>query len=249
MPREADWVWILSRGPIRAADPITTLLVEGRRASWPLGVKADTLRGWDGYELNLFGCAVAPTEEPGWPQWVLSVGDKDVAIQIWRLRAHLPNAAAFAELRWPADVGVWPAAVGVSKRIHLAAGWEGLTPAEQDRAVTGAAGAMRAIHGLVSQRGKKAGDGQLWPGGPEEFLEDLWAAVERHTASTGRRRPKITGTRGESFRAMMQRRPAERTLRDWLGKVGLRPRDVESGKVTRANYSQFVAEQRPYSGR
>ena len=216
---------------------------------WAMDVKTASLACWNGYELDLVGCTVPLTEEPVWPQWVASVDGKKVAIQIWRLRAHRPNAAAFAELRWPAVDGLCPPVVGVSKTIHLAAGWEGLTPAEQDGAAASATRAMRAIHGLISQRGKKRGDGQLWPAGPEEFLEDLWAAVERYTASTGRRRPKITGTRGESFRTMMQRRPAERTLRDWLGKVGLRPRDVESGKVTRANYSQFVAEQRPYSGR
>jgi len=108
--------------------------------------------------------------------------------------------------------------------------------------------AMRFIGGLkLVTRGRKTGDGATWPAGVEHFLDDLWTTLEKRQKSTG----KLWGhdILSRDFRTSMEGHPSERTLRDWLRDAGLRVQDVESGKVNRENYSQFVAERGPYTGR
>jgi len=101
--------------------------------------------------------------------------------------------------------------------------------------------AMRVITGLkISTRGKRPGDGSTWAGEVPHFLDDLWTTLEILTAASNTRFGHDPTSR--LFRSQMREHPSERTLRDWLGKAGLRPRDIKSGKISRANYPQFVAK-------
>jgi hypothetical protein len=101
--------------------------------------------------------------------------------------------------------------------------------------------ALRVAFALeVSTRGKKQGDGATWAGGNVDFLDDLWTTLETLVKETGR--PFGHDPASRLFRSKMREHPGERVLRTWLGNNGLRPKDVKAGKVTRANYVQFVAK-------
>ncbi len=173
------------------------------------------------------------TPAAGAPWYRFEGRGSPVTVEIHRFRAYLPDAHAFAQIQWPTEVGV-------SKRIHLVEGWESLSRAEQDSAALGAAGAMRAIEGLLSRQGKQTGDGATWPGGLPDFLDDLWTTLEKRQTSTGK--PWGHDPTERAFRFDMRNTAAPRTVRTWLTKAKLRPKDIKSGAVNRANYRQFVAE-------
>jgi hypothetical protein len=92
----------------------------------------------------------------------------------------------------------------------------------------------------VSTQGKKKGDGATWAGGRDDFLDDLWTTLEKLTAATGRRYDHDPVSR--QFLSKMREHPSDKTVRKWLKKVGLRPQDIKAGRVTRANYVEFVSK-------
>jgi hypothetical protein len=194
MPDDAQWIRIRSTGPIRKSDPTTVLTVDRAQGRATISYDSKALRAWDGYCLNLFGCAVIAQHEPPWPQWGEVFSEDEGAVQIWRLRAYRPDAYAFAEIRWPTEVGV-------SKRIHVVAGWELLKPKEQDRAVLGAAGGMRAIEEILRHPGGRPDGGEF----PDE--RTFRARVE----------PVVRDLRAKRGRA---------TLEDVATKIGREPRDL-----------------------
>lgn len=102
--------------------------------------------------------------------------------------------------------------------------------------------ALRVAVGLkISRRGKHRGDGATWAGGRSDFLDDLWTTLETLTRESGT--PYGHDPASRRFRSRMRESSSARTMRDWLReKAKVRPRDVKSGAVTRANYSQFVAK-------
>lgn len=231
---------IYTETPIRESDPITVMRLNGHSTMLPshLNVHREALRGWNGYTLSLHGVVVlGPPLRPhdDWPCWRLEIGPSDnrelVTIQIHRARAAKTPTAAQAVIEW---------SPGKQLRTLIEIHGDKWTPGHLDAAGRG----LKLLRGMTLQ-GKKEGDGATWPGGVPEFLEDLWDTIDRYQRATGNRWPKIIGERGKTFRVMMKGHPSERTLRDWLLEAELRPKDIESGKVTQANYSQFVAEKAP----
>jgi hypothetical protein len=95
----------------------------------------------------------------------------------------------------------------------------------------------------AAKRGRKKGDGAIWPGGAPDFLDDLWTTLEEHQKSTGKVWRIDIRTRG--FRMSMRGKPSERQLYKFLALAKIRRSDVEGGRVTRSNYGQFIAEQGP----
>lgn len=112
------------------------------------------------------------------------------------------------------------------------------SPDDQRRAADAQAALIRFCERLGSQ-GKRKGDGATWAGGLPHFLDDLWTALEKLTTETST--PYGHDPTSKQFRSKMREWPfSEWTMRDWLRNAGLRPKDITSGRVTRANYSQFV---------
>lgn len=90
----------------------------------------------------------------------------------------------------------------------------------------------------LSSRGRQSGDGALWPGGDDDFLDDLWTTLETLTRESGT--PYGHDPTSKLFRTRMREGPSDSPLRRMLRRVGLRPSDLKSGRVTRANFRQFA---------
>jgi hypothetical protein len=224
-PRD-PWVWITTERPL-SPDHTRARIDDGGAARW-ISLTEDGVKAWNGYSFNLIGIRWEATPEF---LGLLQNWEDDLLLDVRYMRAQWQQSALYAE---------YVASEREGEDLRVGGFLLDYSSQEQDRAL---AGLKLLKDSPVSGRGKKLGDGQTWPGGLDEFLTDLWDTIDRYTEGTGRPWLKITGEVGGKFRTMMKGHPAERTLRDWLKAAGLRPQDVESGKVTRANYSQFVAEQ------
>jgi hypothetical protein len=94
---------------------------------------------------------------------------------------------------------------------------------------------------LIRGGGKKQGDGATWAGGTPDFLDDLWTTLETLIRATGT--PYGHDPTSRQFRSKMREAtPAANTVRTWLGKVGLLPKHIKGGIVTRANYREFIGK-------
>jgi hypothetical protein len=113
------------------------------------------------------------------------------------------------------------------------------TPDDHRRAAD-ALTALERFTERIAVRGKHRGDGATWAGGDPDFLDDLWTTLEMRTAATGTSFGHDPASR--LFRTNMREHPGERVLRTWLTRNKLRVTDIKAGKVTRANYVQFVAK-------
>lgn len=151
---------------------------------------------------------------------------------------HRAAPRVFAELRWHPALGF---------RAYIG----GLQPSDNVEADARRAARVFEyfddLQAAIRQRGKKEGDGTTWPGGIDDFLDDLWTTLEKRQESTGK--PWGHDPTERAFRLEMRNTTSDRTVRDWLKDAGLRPQHIKSGAVTRANYPQFVSKQGPYHGR
>lgn len=220
---------LLRRGPLRSTMELDEAIA----------------RAWDGYSLEVFALLV-PDGLPGAEGrllWTMNWRDEGLTpsralpVRQW---ARFGDAPIRAELLWlPAD----------KPRQTISGDVQNASDSDLRRARAGVrllqlTSLLDTVGGVLNRGGgRKKGDGATWRGGIPDFLEDLWDTIDRYRDKTGRSLPVITGKSGTTFRTMMREHPSERTLRDWLADASLRPQDIEQGKVTRANYSQFVAEQ------
>lgn len=237
-------VWINTDGPIPSTGPVlffTTIRSPEDAAGvvrpdvFPRG-PIDRFRG---YSLELYGIPIKGDHpNPSPRQWRLQYESETwssthtIAMYRERIRHGTSNLTAEGLMlpagdRWHYRAGIF--------------GW-GLPYTTSD--------VQKAHHGLAllgllseveaSRRGKHIGDGATWPGGVPDFLDDLWATLEKRQKSTST--PWGHNPTSREFRAAMRNTAAPRTMSDWLVKAGLRPQDIKSGAVTRSNYPQFVAK-------
>jgi len=215
---------------------------------------------WDeacrGYRFDVFGRALKPTDDrsayPLAVRWALTIA-QDPAQPAWN-----PESGGTVLVNGQFDVAAYCARAyhpssPIFARVEWRPGWKHaercpVDPTDDGRAHdrTAAVRGLKLLERLrgvpaITMQGKKPGDGALWTGLPD-FLDDLWSTIERHRKATGRRFPLITGKRGNTFRKMMRGGPGERTLGEWLGRAGLRPQEIEAGKITRENYARLFAE-------
>lgn len=252
MPPGVRWAFIFTPDPIDARQPITpTALVAGSPAHIEAlgiptrgggaqdlaeidGYAGQDIAGLDGYKIEFFGRLLNSLPANGGPAWtlVLDDGSPQIVVELWQMRALIPGASCFAESTWnPVN--------GQHHSIHFTG------DAWPDTDVIAAKRGLEWPREFkkMSRRGKNVGDGATWPGGIEEFLDDLWTTLEKRQKSTGKPWGHDPTTR--PFRLDMRNLAAPRTVSGWLAKAGLRPQDIKSGAVTRSNYSQFVVKRRP----
>lgn len=218
--------------PAGAIPIVVTLNVEGGRAI-----------GWA--SMLLAERPLTITGASGWPAgWLTLVGALVDAIPADRDRPYFGVGGPFLEgylgtilihdgrgqvsVKWPVGpVGSLSTDIKLSSVV-----WT-------DTDIRAATRAARWLESLPRQgRGRRPGSGSLWPGGDDDFLDDLWTTLETLT--------KATGTQfghdpvSKLFRSKMREQPAGRTMRTRLADVGLQADAIKSGRVTRANYRQFV---------
>jgi hypothetical protein len=245
MDPAAPWVWAstaryeLAGNGFISGQLVVPSHIVGRTGLYPFWFVTPYV--WDknyrNYTFEVFGRQIKSPEEaqqcPSEAVWRMTAKAGTLELAVWQAFAIHKSATVYGCADWRPG---WE---------EIGYGYGGVTPGEKNDTSFADHG-LRLLRNIpTDRRGRKKGDGRTWPGGEEDFLDDLWSTVERHATITGRRWPEITGKRGNAFRTMMRGCPSERTLRDWLSDAGLRPRDIEAGKVTRANYSQFVAERQP----
>jgi hypothetical protein len=146
-------------------------------------------------------------------------------------RIRYRGSDVYAERRWHPKAGNWDQIGGLERSK---------VPADVDRAHRSFS-IMDRLDSLRSGRGRKSGDGITWSGGTAHFLDDLWTTLEKLTQETGTRYGHNPVS--QKFRSKMQQAtPSANTIRKWLKDVGLLPKHVTSGQVTRANYLEFVGK-------
>jgi hypothetical protein len=152
-----------------------------------------------------------------------------VSIAVFIARVHHVESNVFAERRWHPFLGRRSAIGGLEKPHN-------------EKEIRRASKDFRLFNqpNFSAKGGRRAGDGATWAGGLEDFLLDLWMTLETLTRESGT--PYGHDPTSRPFRTKMREHPGDRTIRDWLRKAGLRPGDIKSGAVTRANYPQFVAK-------
>jgi hypothetical protein len=172
-------------------------------------------------------------QERGRFMWRLPRRDEDVADPDG---PHYRESALWARLEWPnggRNTGYW-ALSGVP--------FTGSRPPQH--VVEETLRALRTACDILAagppSRGRHEGAGALWPGGLDDFLNDLWTTLEMLTGAAGT--PFGHDPAAKRFRDAMRERPGETVLRQWMRKAGIKCQEVKAGKVTRANYAQFVTK-------
>ncbi len=188
---------------------------------------------WEGYRFDLFGLRVPNKVAAGTAPTFLLRNDHTggilTCVQLWQQRARYQHSRLYAEVLW--RPGFDEAEPGIRG---------GNPPYRDEERQHAERGIVLLRHlPIVSQRGKKRGDGATWPGGLPDFLDDLWTTLEKRQESTGTSWGHDPTSR--AFRLDMRNIAAPRTVSAWLAKAGLRPQDIKSGTATRSNYRQFVA--------
>src|SRR5215204_73659 len=101
-----ELVGLRSDGAIQASSPTTVLMHCGADGWAPMPpMSTAELVHFDGFAFALFAIEVPqPTTPPPWPGWRLTLGTRDVTLQIQWLGAWSPDGHARAELHWDDDV-------------------------------------------------------------------------------------------------------------------------------------------------
>jgi len=233
-------VTVISDGAVNCDAKTPRLLLQTAYGSVWRPSSAKILRPLQGFEFFAIGYEVPTAFDEPSQLWDFEAREcqgikyPPLTLRVLRMSVTWPDAPICIERQWFADHQV----VDLPQVVR-----GGATPADYHRLADAYQALISFTENISRGRGKKSGDGALWPGGVPEFLDDLWDTIDRYTKRTGRPWVKLTGKGGDSFRSMMKRHPSSRSLSTYLAKAHLRAQDIESGKVTRANYRQFVAEQ------
>ncbi len=241
MPPDAPWIWATTaRHELGGEGMITGQLVApahiiGRGGLIPFwfATPYPWNKDYRGYRFELFA-----RQCPREAIWRMRIEDDPaldgpgvLELAVWRARVIHHESPVIGRADWRPG---WPRV----KHSH-----DGIDPTVNNDT-------RRADDGLkllrdipLSHRGKREGDGQLWPGGVPDFLDDLWSTIEKWQAQTGKRWGFKVASR--EFRHGMREHPSRGAMYAWLGKAELRPQDIESGQVTRANYAEFVGRRAP----
>ncbi len=244
LPPDAPWRRIRSDGPVSFVNGDAQVYIEqplftGTSTRVTVGILAPqaTMAEWEGYHLDLFGLRVPDKTAAGPAPTFLLRNDRTgriiTCVQLWRQRARYQRSRLYAEVLW--RPGFDEAEAGIRG---------GNPPYRGEERQHAERGIMLLRHSpLVGQRGKKEGDGQLWPGGVRDFLDDLWSTIEKWQNATGKQWGFRVASR--AFHERMQEHPSRSAMYDWLEKAKIRPQHVESGQVTRSNYVEFVGRTAP----